>query len=207
MGHGIALGYSGIPYAFSQISGLLDDSELQKQSVTAVMTIDEGSLSTEKNLDVFTGIAGSCLALLEVFQSTQEEAILDKARICGKILLQGYEANKQNRKPISDHRQETMYEFAYGAAGINETLRRLAFVTKDSRFQPWQNQENSKLETVINTNNILSSQEKSLEKIKSGEIPDCFMPGLFTGLAGSGYYLLQAYAPQSFSHIFSFTNV
>ncbi|MGL6342173.1 MAG: type 2 lanthipeptide synthetase LanM, partial [Waterburya sp.] len=71
MGHGIALGYSGIPYAFSLISRLLDDSDLREQAVDAVMEIDEASLSSEQNLDVFTGVAGACLALLEVFRLTQ----------------------------------------------------------------------------------------------------------------------------------------
>jgi type 2 lantibiotic biosynthesis protein LanM len=198
MGHGIALGYSGIPYVFSQISRLLNDSNLQQESIDAVMTIDEVSLSFEPNLDVFTGVAGACLALLEVFDLTTKKAVLHKACICGDILLQRWEVNKQERANISEQHQKDMYVFAYGEAGIRETLRRLSLVTNEQRF--------------IRLDNEKQTQELSLSKqfsrytkppIKSQQ-PACFMPGLFTGLAGCGYSLLRDRYAHLFPNIFLF---
>jgi type 2 lantibiotic biosynthesis protein LanM len=196
MGHGIALGYSGIPYTFSLVSRLLDNSDLREQAVDAVMEIDEANLSLEQNLDVFTGVAGACLALIEVFRSTQSEAVLHKATMCGEILLRRYEANRQEEENISNQHTKPMYAFAYGEAGIQETIKRLEFLTEDSRFKKWQNQGDSKFEIAIATANTLSLQKS--------EKSTCFMPGLFTGLAGFGYRLLHNYDAQLLSNIFLF---
>jgi type 2 lantibiotic biosynthesis protein LanM len=237
MGHGIALGYSGIPYAFSQISYLLNDSVLRAESVDAVMTIDEISLSAEKNIDVFTGIPGACLALLEVFRSTKEEAVLHKARMCGEILLQRCEVNKQHQEKISEQNQrdivipnrknklisttfypssfiphrfadsskhteinwnDYMYAFAYGEAGIRQTLRRLALVTGEQRFIWLHDKEQT---NKISLNEQFSRYTKP--PIKSQQ-PACFMPGLFTGLAGCGYSLLRDRYAHLFPNIFLF---
>lgn len=198
MGHGIALGYSGIPYIFSQISRLLNDSVLREESIDAVMTIDEVSLSSEQNLDVFTGVSGACLALLEVFSSTQAAEVLHKTRMCGEILLQRCEVNKQHQEKISEQKQTDIYAFAYGEAGIRETLRRLALATGEQRFIRLHDQEQT---NKLSLNEQFSRHTKL--KIKSRQ-PDCFMPGLFTGLAGCGYNLLCDRYPQLFSNVFLF---
>ena len=200
MGHGIALGYSGIPYAFSIISSLLNDSELRKQAVDAVMEIDEASLKTEPSLDVFRGIAGACLALLEVFRSTQNKVVLDKATICGEILLDRYAANRQEWEDISKQNTPPMSAFAYGTAGIQETIRRLGLATNNPRFKKWQNQASSKLEVTATTVNPLNQTKRQIKPDKL----TCFMPGLFTGLSGSGYCLLYKYDTNLLSNIFLF---
>ncbi|VEP18770.1 putative Lanthionine synthetase [Hyella patelloides LEGE 07179] len=200
MGHGIALGYSGIPYAFSLISSLLDDLELQEQAVDAVMEIDEASLRTEQNLDVFTGVAGACLALLEVFRSTQKEVVLDKATMCGEILLQRYAANIQEWEDISARYKKPMSAFAYGTVGIQKAIERLGLVTDNPRFKEWQNQEDNQFKLAIATANPL----KQTKQQSKPENLTCFMPGLFTGLAGCGYRLLHNNNLQSFSNIFLF---
>ncbi|MGL6343870.1 MAG: lanthionine synthetase LanC family protein, partial [Waterburya sp.] len=181
-------------------------SDLREQAVDAVMEIDEASLSSEQNLDVFTGVAGACLALLEVFRLTQREAVLHKATMCGEILLQRYEANMQKRKNMSAQHTQPMYVFAYGKAGIRETIRRLGLVTDDSRFKKWQNQGDSKFEIPITTANTLSSEKswkQTQQQVKSQK-STCFMPGLFTGLSGFGYHLLHNDNAQSFHNIFLF---
>ncbi len=198
MGHGIALGYGGIPYVFSQMSRLLNDSALQAESIDAVMIIDEVSLSSEPNLDVFTGVAGACLALLEVFDLTKREAVLHKACICGDILLQRWEVNKQERANIYEQHQEDMYAFAYGEAGIRETLRRLSFVTNEQRFIRLHNEEQTK---ELSLSKQFSRHGKPQRKPRQ---PACFMPGLFTGLAGCGYSLLRASYVDSLPNVFLF---
>lgn len=90
------------------------------QKLAEFITIDLIAKDTTYNL--MTGVGGTILGLLALYQETGSQEILEKAITCGKYLLKG-------RSQI-DNKQG----FLTGTAGISYALWRLYEVTKDNHY-------------------------------------------------------------------------
>lgn len=137
---GLALpigGYVGLGsflYTFLQLAdGLGDPSLLDAASQTAALLTPERILQ-DRRLDVVSGAAGALLALLALHRSTSDDAWLDRARICGRHLLERRLSHRGLPRAWPGAEAPPISGFAHGAAGIALALGRLSHVAGERRF-------------------------------------------------------------------------
>ena len=79
-------GLGGLIYVLTQCAKLLDAPELRNEAVELAMKIDGDAIASDRMLDVISGAAGAILALLALYQATNDKAVLDRAIWCGRHL-------------------------------------------------------------------------------------------------------------------------
>ena len=134
-------GCIGIIYAGAMVGSLLNDSELVRSSVRALIKDIDTNLKEDHLLDVISGNAGAIPALLSIyFNLFRDERILDLAIYLGKELLSsalkesyGWSWNyKSNEISNSEY---NLTGFAHGAAGIGYGLLELYYATSKQEFR------------------------------------------------------------------------
>ena len=134
-------GSIGIIYSAVYIGSLLNDDELIRNSVRALIKDINGKLQEEHLLDVISGNAGAIPALLSIyFNLFKDERILDLAVYLGKELLSsamkesyGWSWNYKSNE-ISNS-EFNLTGFAHGAAGIGYGLLELYYATSKEEFR------------------------------------------------------------------------
>jgi type 2 lantibiotic biosynthesis protein LanM len=132
MGIGGAAGLGSVVYAFTRISQFLDEPSLLVDAREAATSITADRIANEQSLDVIAGAAGAILGLLALYDVSHDQAILERAVICGQHLLQMRTVSKAGYLawPTPGGRHST--GFSHGAAGIAYALVRLYTATKDA---------------------------------------------------------------------------
>jgi type 2 lantibiotic biosynthesis protein LanM len=129
------LGLGGIIYSMVKVSQFLAEPTLLPDALQAAKLISPAIIAADRKLDVVFGSTGALLGLLQLYQATQDAAVLDIAINCGQHLV-------ANRTAISP-RAWLMHEgessrpltgFSHGAAGMSFALLRLYAATGNEEF-------------------------------------------------------------------------
>lgn len=79
-------GFGGLIYVLVRCADLLDAPQLLEEAVCMSERIDDVAVHTDKALDVISGVSGAILGLLALYRDTGDQAVLDRAIMCGKHL-------------------------------------------------------------------------------------------------------------------------
>ena len=133
-GIGGAVGIGSWLYALSKTSQLLERSDLLEDASKAASLITTQELTETKEYDIVSGIAGTILGLLSLYQITQEQSLIDKAYVAGSHLLKSRTPSDSGLRAWKTVNSKLLSGFSHGAAGIAYALLRLYRVTHDARF-------------------------------------------------------------------------
>ncbi len=125
MSLGAAIGMGSLIYALSRISQLVQEPELLEDARLIADSITPDRIEQDTKIDIMDGAAGILLGLLALFEVTQEQAILQKARLCGDHLLKTRTAAKGGELVWATANDRLLTGFSHGAAGIAYALLRL----------------------------------------------------------------------------------
>ncbi|MEQ8392614.1 MAG: type 2 lanthipeptide synthetase LanM [Thalassospira sp.] len=79
-------GIGGLVYVLVRCADLLDAPELLEEAVRMSERIDDAAVHADKALDVISGVSGAILGLLALYRATGDQAVLDRAIMCGRHL-------------------------------------------------------------------------------------------------------------------------
>lgn len=132
--HGGTMGIGSMLYALSVVGQLCDVPRYQKRAVDLATMLNEGFLTREGAYDIMKGTAGTLLGLLATYDRTDEEAVLDKAIMCGEHLLEERTSIDGADLWLTTDSGHAMGGFAHGVDGIGYALSRLFEACGDDRF-------------------------------------------------------------------------
>lgn len=173
-------GWGGVIYTLTHLGVLWERPDLLAEAETIVARVPE-LIAEDDKLDVYGGAAG-CIAGLRCLASVApSEQVTAAAMQCGEHLL----LKRNEAKPGQG--------FARGTTGIAWALRTLSDWTGEERFR------------VTEDTDWEASVRAQAAAMRAGNTPDGWRcstplavesPGLLWGLAGIGYELLRAVAPE-----------
>ncbi|WP_135828541.1 type 2 lanthipeptide synthetase LanM [Halorussus halobius] len=132
LGVGGARGTGSAAYGLAAAGAFLEDSGLLETASEVARRTTREEIRADETLDVVGGAAGELLAQLAVHDRTGDGAALDRARWCGRRLLDATtETSAGYRVPTTG---DDRFAFAHGVGGIGAALVRLAGVTGDDEF-------------------------------------------------------------------------
>ncbi len=120
---GIGQGLPSLIYALSRISGFLKDRPLLDDAVSLSELITPAAIGNDQYFDIIAGSAGCLLSMLTMYRETGSQQALEKAVLCGELLLK-----KSIQNPIS------LTGFSHGQAGIAHALLKLYEATGDAKY-------------------------------------------------------------------------
>jgi type 2 lantibiotic biosynthesis protein LanM len=131
---GGAVGLGSIAYGLTKVGELLDDSQYYHAARKVAGVIDDERIAADEQYDVLQGSAGAVLGLVSLYEATEDEEILDRARRAGEHLLESatHRDGIPTWAPASIGRP--VCGFSHGIAGIAYALARLEAATGESRF-------------------------------------------------------------------------
>jgi len=130
-------GFSGVGgwiYALTQVGFLWRDDRLLRRASDLVPTLLRG-LDSAGTVDLIGGAAGAIRPLLNLYELTHSEQLLDCALKCGEKVLAAAEPQKAGVGWLSPVGPLPLTGFSHGAAGISWALLRLYDATRDERFK------------------------------------------------------------------------
>jgi len=125
MSLGAAIGLGSMIYALTRISQLIQDPELLEYAKLIANFITPARIEQDTKIDIMDGAAGALLGLLALYEATQEQEVLEKARYCGDHLLKMRKAAKGGELVWATANNRLLTGFSHGAAGIAYALFRL----------------------------------------------------------------------------------
>jgi type 2 lantibiotic biosynthesis protein LanM len=134
LGLGGMTGLGSIVYALVRSARLLDDDELLADALRAADLITPDLVAADEHLDVMSGSAGALLGLLAVHGETGERSVLERATLCGRLLLARRVVTGEGTRAWQTMGDRPLTGFSHGAAGIAYALLRLGAVTSDDAF-------------------------------------------------------------------------
>ena len=133
VGIGAGQGIGGIVYALTRLSQLLDAPDLLADAQAAARIVTPERIAGDTVLDLLGGSAGALLGLLALADATGDADALERARLCGRRLL-----DARTQAPTGHRVWETVTPdrllagMSHGAAGIAYALLRLHARTNDA---------------------------------------------------------------------------
>lgn len=128
---GIAFGMGGVAYALTVVSKLLDQVQWLEVARDAAAWMTPEIIKNDRTFDMMDGSAGAIVALLRLYQATDEERWLASAILCGLHLLETHRGRHPwwtvPGRPIRTG-------MAHGLAGIGFALCRLSRISGRARF-------------------------------------------------------------------------
>ncbi|MCB8948345.1 MAG: type 2 lantipeptide synthetase LanM [Ardenticatenaceae bacterium] len=125
MSLGAAIGLGSMIYSLSRISHLIQEPKLLEDAQLVAGFITPDRIEQDTKIDVMDGTAGALLGLLALYEATQAEEILLKAKQCGDHLLKTRKATKGGELVWLTTNDRFLTGFSHGAAGISYALFRL----------------------------------------------------------------------------------
>lgn len=128
-------GYGGTVYGFTKLGRLLETPRFVDCARDAADSLTRERIEDDGTFDVIAGSAGAILGLVELYDATGDETVLDRALTAGRHLLSrrvtwdGVETWESTRstRPLTG--------FAHGVTGIAYALDALAEASGRSRFR------------------------------------------------------------------------
>ncbi len=135
IGIGGATGLGSLVYSFSRAGTLLGNEWLLDEAARLARYITDELIAADRAFDVMAGSAGTILSLLSLHQSRAEDWLIDRARACGRHLLERRAAGPSGFRLWPSVRPGKFRTgFAHGAAGIALALLRLEHATGEKEF-------------------------------------------------------------------------
>jgi type 2 lantibiotic biosynthesis protein LanM len=130
---GVCNGPGSLIYGLIYISNLLENEVYLDYAVELAQLISPQQIRADRRADIESGVAGALIALLSLYQATQNATLLENAINCGRHLLTLSHFNDGVRG-WKNHDDIMLAGFAHGASGIGLSLIRLYQVTQDKQF-------------------------------------------------------------------------
>jgi lantibiotic modifying enzyme len=123
-----------IIYSFAKISQFLNEPSLLDESQQFATWITPAHIAFDQKRDIVQGAAGAILGLLSLHQLTGNPAILDKAVMCGRYLVENRVSTEGQAKAWQGIADKPLTGFSHGAAGIAYALLRLYQIAPEPTF-------------------------------------------------------------------------
>lgn len=134
-GIGGATGAGSIIYALVRISQFLQDDVLIEDARRLALQIPANLIAEDSSVDIISGLAGTILGLLALYDRIQDQAVLDRAVLCGQqLLVMRVDTPTGHRTWRARGVANPLSGFSHGAAGITYTLLRLFDRTGDALY-------------------------------------------------------------------------
>jgi type 2 lantibiotic biosynthesis protein LanM len=135
-GIGGASGIGSFLYALTRIGTWLQQPELLEVARQAASLITASLIHKDHSFDVLGGSAGAILGLLTLHKQVGEDALLERALLCGHHLLeQRVETESGARSWVTIEKELPQTGFSHGAAGIAYALLLLSQATGEQAFK------------------------------------------------------------------------
>ncbi len=135
IGIGGASGCGSLIYALTKISHFLEDAAILEDAIRVESLITTEHIIADKKFDVVSGVAGTILGLINLYNFTHSSKVLDKLMICGHHLLNHTVNNNSDYKAWKTIESNNLLTgFSHGAAGIAYALLRLYELTNETSF-------------------------------------------------------------------------
>ena len=134
MGIGGMGGIGSVIYGLAKIGKLLSEPALIKEAGTLAECIQEKHFQSDKDYDIIAGSAGLILALLALWEITQEKKLLDLAIQAGEHLSQEAQEREEGGVAWKNREGNSLLGFSHGVAGIAYALLRLGQATGKHKF-------------------------------------------------------------------------
>lgn len=131
---GIA-GDGSVVYGCTTIGRLLDDRRFLTIARAASANLTRDRLQSDTAYDMLQGNAGAICGLLKLYDETDDEAVLERARIAGDHLLANRIEAAGCQVWPSNTEGDPLQGAAHGVAGVAYSLSRLADATSEKRFE------------------------------------------------------------------------
>jgi type 2 lantibiotic biosynthesis protein LanM len=132
---GGASGLGSFLYAFTQIGTWLQRRELLEVARQAASLITAERVHADQSLDIIGGSAGTILGLLSLYKQVGDEALLERALLCGHHLLEQRVETISGARSWPTIQQQPLTGFSHGAAGIAYALLQLSQATGQQAFK------------------------------------------------------------------------
>jgi type 2 lantibiotic biosynthesis protein LanM len=127
-------GIGSIIYGLCKIGKILEYPILIQEARKAALFIQREAIQNDRLHDIVSGNAGLLLGLLALWKETHEQAILDRAMLCGECLCSNATKLDDARIGWRNEQGLLMLGFAHGIAGITYALLQLAHIAKSQKF-------------------------------------------------------------------------
>lgn len=124
LGPGGISGVGSLVFSLTAGSRLLEDPALLEAAAAAARLLTAELVAADRELDVFGGVAGAALGLLELYDATGDAEVLARAVTCGEHLLERRTGEHGARAWLTIS-PRPLSGFSHGAAGIACSLLRL----------------------------------------------------------------------------------
>lgn len=132
--HGVT-GLAGILYGLSTIANLTGSEALKRETVESLSLFTPERFNQSSQADVLSGLAGTILCLLAVYQHTGSPLALALSEQCGKKLLADRVLINDQGWGWKTFEDKMITGFAHGLAGIACALHRLGMYTGDPAYK------------------------------------------------------------------------
>ncbi len=124
-------------YSLVHVAAVLDETALLEEAQQIATLVDQKLVSTDDSHDVIYGAAGAILGLLALHHVTGDRAILERAVLCGRHLLESEITDDDGNRGwrTLPGTESILTGFSHGVAGIALALLRLHHVTGQAEFQ------------------------------------------------------------------------
>ncbi|MGH9347399.1 MAG: type 2 lanthipeptide synthetase LanM [Vicinamibacterales bacterium] len=130
-----AVGAGGLVYALTRIAQLLESQALLEAAASAARALTPELIARHESFDVVTGLAGSTLGLLGLYEASPADWLLERAACCGQRLVQCSSRAAGARRVWKTADARVYHGFAHGSAGIAYALARLHRATADPLYR------------------------------------------------------------------------
>ena len=128
-------GIGAIVFTLVHVGRFLRDPDLTSDAVRAASLMTPGRIAADSELDIVSGAAGAILALLALYEASNDGSTLDQAVDCGLHLRANLVKTAGSDAGLSGKMEGVLLSgFSHGAAGMALALGQLHDATRDARF-------------------------------------------------------------------------
>ena len=190
IGIGGFTGLGSIIYTFSRLSHLMNDDTLLETANAVSELIDFEMIQTHEKCDLLAGLAGTILALLSLYDRTQNSHLIDKAKACGQRLLELQIKTGDRSVAWATFEDKCLTGLSHGASGIAYALLKLYEVTLINDFRI------AAEASMLYGKNVFSSESKNWPDFRRPAMnggQQSYMTSWCHGAPGIGLARLEAY--------------
>lgn len=135
-GVGGGVGRGSDIYSLYRVGQFLEDADLIREAEAAIRFVNPAEIGADRHFDLIRGVAGTILALLDVYEATGSTQARTRAVECAQHLIAHRQADGHGRQAWDIARSGRLRTgFAHGAAGIAYALLRLHYVCGDDALR------------------------------------------------------------------------
>lgn len=124
-------GLGSVIYALTRVARFIDEPSLLDDALRMSLLLDVDAIAADRHLDVMSGTAGALLGLLALHQAFGNAAVLERARVCGRRLVDARVEGPGGSRAWRTLDGRQLAGFSHGASGIAHALLQLHAITGD----------------------------------------------------------------------------